>query len=81
MDGELKSALANLDLEMQAKEQKYMSISTDFGKITHIHANLFEVLHAHRIRVREWSRDASVYKGLVVRPLSLIRTLLIKHKN
>ena len=28
-----------------------MSISTDFGKITHVQTDLFEVLHTHRIKV------------------------------
>ena len=55
LDGELKSALSALSLELKAKEQKHLSISTDFGKITHIQTNLFEVLHAHRIRVRKLS--------------------------
>lgn len=56
LDGELKSALSVLNLELKAKEQKRLSISTDFGKITHIQTNLFEVLHAHRIRVRKLSQ-------------------------
>lgn len=56
LDGGLKSALAELNLELKAKEQKDLSISTDFGKITHIRTNLFEVLHAHRIRVRKLSQ-------------------------
>ncbi|CAI7994501.1 hypothetical protein GBAR_LOCUS1465 [Geodia barretti] len=51
LDGELKSVLSTLDLKLQAKEQKSLSISTDFGKITHLQTDLFEVLHAHRIRV------------------------------
>ena len=52
LDGELKSVLSRLDLKVQAKEQKTLSISTDFGRITHIQTDLFEVLHAHRIRVQ-----------------------------
>ena len=51
LDGEIKSALAMLDLKLHAKENKKLSISTDFGKITHIQTDLFEVLHAHRIKV------------------------------
>lgn len=51
LDGELKSVLSKLDLKLQAKEQKSLSISTDFGKITHVQTDLFEVLRAHRIRV------------------------------
>ena len=51
LDGELKAVLSKLDLKLQTKEQKRLSISTDFGKITHIQTDLFEVLHAHRIRV------------------------------
>ena len=53
LDGELKSALSKLDLKLQAKEERDLSITTDFGKITHVQTDLFEVLHAHRIRVRE----------------------------
>ena len=52
LDGELKAALSKLDLKLQAMEQRDLSISTDFGKITHVQTDLFEVLHAHRIRVR-----------------------------
>ena len=51
LDGELKSVLSKLDLKLQAKEQKSLSISADFGKITHVQTDLFEVLHAHRIKV------------------------------
>ena len=51
LDGEIKSALAMLDVKLHAKEYKKLSISTDFGKITHIQTDLFEVLHAHRIKV------------------------------
>ena len=52
LDGELKAALSKLDLKLQAMEQRDLSISTDFGKITHVQTDLFEVLHSHRIRVR-----------------------------
>ena len=51
LDGELKSTLAKLDFKVQSKAEKNLSITTDFGKITHIQTDLFEVLHAMRIRV------------------------------
>ena len=51
LDGELKSVLSKLELKLQAKEQRSLSIITDFGSITHVQTDLFEVLHAHRIRV------------------------------
>jgi hypothetical protein len=51
LDGELRAVLSKLDLKLHAMEEKNMSISTDFGKITHVQTDLFEVLYAHRIKV------------------------------
>ena len=40
-----------LQFGLHAREEKNMSISTDFGKISHVQTDLFEVLHTHRIKV------------------------------
>ena len=61
LDGELKSALAKLDFKVQSKEEKNLSITTDFGKITHIQTDLFEVLHAMRIRVSPYFLVNALY--------------------
>jgi hypothetical protein len=41
----------SVEFGLHAREEKNMSISTDFGKISHVQTDLFEVLHTHRIKV------------------------------
>ena len=42
-DADLKEALAKLNLDLKGKFEKKTSITTDFGKITHIETDMFDV--------------------------------------
>ena len=44
MDAELKEALLKLNMKVKGKYSHQTSITTDFGKITHIETDLFKVL-------------------------------------